>query len=186
MRAGRFKMRWTVDGKTFETVAQYLHVVQHNAFTAVAAGVVVHQHTRMLMADLRECADGMPVEDVRAGLSQLLAEFGATYSTRPQELEGKNCGRWLRSLRAGQRGGRRSRGEWLRETIGSQRRSAAAQCVRGHQRKFEGNRSWRRRNNPEMQRQYVHVVERQAAEMGCSGGGGAHSLQQSKKRRHSY
>ena len=33
----------------------------------------------MLMADLRECADDMPVEDVRAGLSQLAAEFAAAY-----------------------------------------------------------------------------------------------------------
>ena len=31
------------------------------------------------MADLRECADGMPVEDVRAGLSQLSAKFVAAY-----------------------------------------------------------------------------------------------------------
>ena len=85
-----------MDGKTFETVAQYLHayVVQHNAFTAVAAGVVVHQHTRMLMADLRECSGGMPVEDVRAGLSQLSAEFVAAYKAAGrQKLEGKNCGR---------------------------------------------------------------------------------------------
>ena len=111
MRAGRFKMRWTVDGKTFETVAQYLHVVQHNAFTAVAAGVVVHQHTRMLMADLRDRADDMQVKDVRAGLSQLSAEFVAAYKAagvRSKEL--RRVGEEYASG-SDQRGGRRSTGE---------------------------------------------------------------------------
>ena len=78
MWAGR-SMRWTADGETFETVAQCVYVVQQKAFTAVAAGVVIHQHTRMLMADLRERADGMQVQDVRAGLSQLSAEMSAAY-----------------------------------------------------------------------------------------------------------
>ena len=68
MRAGRFN----------EVESRWVYVLQQKAF-AVAAGVVVHQHTRMLMADLRERADGMQVKDVRAGLSQLSAEMGAAY-----------------------------------------------------------------------------------------------------------
>ena len=67
-------MRWIVGGTTFEAVAQYLHVVQQNAFTAVAAGVVVHQHTLMLMVDLRECADDMPVETCEQGCRQSLLQ----------------------------------------------------------------------------------------------------------------
>ena len=54
-------------------------VVQQKASIAVAAGVVIHQHTRMLMADLRERADDMQVKDVRAGLSQLSAKMSAAY-----------------------------------------------------------------------------------------------------------
>ena len=45
----------------------------------MAAGVVVHQHTRVLMADLHKRGDGMSAEDVRAGLQQLAAELTAAY-----------------------------------------------------------------------------------------------------------
>ena len=82
MWAGRFGMRWTTEeGKTYEAVAQYMQVVQRTAFTAVAvaAGVVVHQHTGVLMANLHRCGDGMPVEDVREGLLQLSSEMAAAY-----------------------------------------------------------------------------------------------------------
>ena len=73
MRAGRFKMKW---GK-YETVQQYVDAVQKNQFVAVAAGVVVHQHTRVLMADLHRRGDNMSAADVRAGLQQLAAELAA-------------------------------------------------------------------------------------------------------------
>ena len=43
----------------------------------MAAGVVVHQHTRVLMADLHERGDDMSAEEVRAGLQQLAAELKA-------------------------------------------------------------------------------------------------------------
>ena len=40
MRAGRFKMKWKVGTTEYETVQQYVDVVQKNQFVAVAAGVV--------------------------------------------------------------------------------------------------------------------------------------------------
>ena len=41
--------------------------------------MVVHQHTRVLMANLHRCGDDMPVGDVRTGLSQLSTEMAAAY-----------------------------------------------------------------------------------------------------------
>ena len=77
---GAGKMRWKVSGGTeYETVRQYLDVVQKNQFVAVAAGVVVHQHTRVLMADLHRCGDVLSAEDVREGVQQLTAELAAAY-----------------------------------------------------------------------------------------------------------
>ena len=73
MWAGRFKMKWS----KYETVQQYVDVVQKKQFVAVAAGVVVHQHTRVLMADLHRRGDNMSAADVRAGLQQLAAELAA-------------------------------------------------------------------------------------------------------------
>ena len=70
-------MRWETQEKVYETVAAYVAVIQRNAFVLVAAGVVLHQHTRLLMHDLREYADGMSEEDVRAGMRQLNSEIGA-------------------------------------------------------------------------------------------------------------
>ena len=78
---GAGQMKWKVGDAEYETVQQYLAVVQRNQFFAVAAGVVVHQHTRVLMADLHKRGDGMSAEDVRAGLQQLVAEL----STRRRE-----------------------------------------------------------------------------------------------------
>ena len=49
-------------------VRQYLDVVQRNQFVAVAAGVVVHQHTRVLVANLHRCGDDLSAEDVGAGV----------------------------------------------------------------------------------------------------------------------
>ena len=45
---GGRQMKWKVNNEEYETVAQFLAVVQKNQFVAVAAGVVVHQHTRVL------------------------------------------------------------------------------------------------------------------------------------------
>ena len=45
---GAGQMRWKVGTTEYETVRQYLDVVQKNQFVAVAAGVVVHQHTHVL------------------------------------------------------------------------------------------------------------------------------------------
>ena len=54
----------------YETVAQYVQVMQKIAFTA--AGVVVHQHTRVLMADLHGQGDGMPVDGCRSSRQRWL------------------------------------------------------------------------------------------------------------------
>ena len=76
---GLGQMKWKVGTTEYETVQQHLAVAQKNQFFAAAAGVVVHQHTRVLMADLHGCGDGMRAEDVRAGLQQLAAELTAAY-----------------------------------------------------------------------------------------------------------
>ena len=68
-------MKW----RAHETVAQYVQMVQQNQIFAVAAGVVVHQHTRVLMADLHERGDDMSVAGVQAGIQQLTAELAAAY-----------------------------------------------------------------------------------------------------------
>ena len=52
VRAGRFKMKWRTKVlrhriRSYEAVQQYVDVVQKNQFVALAAGVVVHQHTRV-------------------------------------------------------------------------------------------------------------------------------------------
>ena len=65
----------------YGTVAQYVQMVQRNQVAALAAGVVVHQHTRtrVLMADLHERGDDMSVADVQAGIQKLTAELAAAY-----------------------------------------------------------------------------------------------------------
>ena len=68
-------MKW----RTYETVAHYVQMVQQNQVPALAAGVVVHQHTRVLMADLHERGDDMSVADVQAGIQKLTAELAAAY-----------------------------------------------------------------------------------------------------------
>jgi len=75
-------MRWKVKETTYDTVAAYVEVVQRNTFVLVGAGVVVHQHTRLLMHDLRERADSMCEEDVRAGMERLNSEIGAAEEQR--------------------------------------------------------------------------------------------------------
>ena len=73
-------MRWKVKETTYDTVAAYVEVVQRNTFVLVGAGVVVHQHTRLLMHDLRERADNsarrtyVPVWNVSILRSVLLRE----------------------------------------------------------------------------------------------------------------
>ena len=65
-------------------------MVQKNQFVAVAAGVVVHQHTRVLMADLHRRGDGMGAEGVRAGLQQLASELAVAYKAAavgPAEIQ---------------------------------------------------------------------------------------------------
>ena len=62
----------------------------------IAAGVVVHQHTRVLMADLHRCGDDLSAEGVRAGheagmhMQHLAAELTAAYkkaAVGPTELQ---------------------------------------------------------------------------------------------------
>ena len=84
-------MKLKVTGTEYGTVAQYIYGLQAGIFMKVTAGVVIQQHTRVLMADLHMRADGMSVADVHAGLRQLAAELDAsTLRTRQQEwvLEG--------------------------------------------------------------------------------------------------
>jgi len=87
---GAGQMKWKVGGVEYETVAQYLAVVQKNHFFAMAAGVVVHQHTRVLVADLHRRGDDMSVEGVQTGLQQLAAELAAAYKAAavgPTEIQ---------------------------------------------------------------------------------------------------
>ena len=87
-RAGQ--MRWKVQKTEYETVQQYVGMVQKNQFVGVAGGVVVHQHTRVLMADLHRCGDDLSAEDMRAGVQQLAAELAAAYKAAamgPTELQ---------------------------------------------------------------------------------------------------
>ena len=125
VRAGRSEigMRWTTEeGKTFEAVAQYMQVVQRTAFTAVAAGVVVHQHTRVLMANLHRCGDDMPVEDVRAGLSQLSTEMAAAYKAAGVGTEE------LRQVAAEERSGPQGKASVERRVAEANKKIAAALC----------------------------------------------------------
>ena len=46
----------------YGTVAQYVQMVQQNQVAALAAGVVVHRHTRVLMADQHE--RGIPYKGI--------------------------------------------------------------------------------------------------------------------------
>ena len=71
-----------------QTVAQYIKVAQQNSFVAVAAGVVIHQHTRVLMTDLHGQADGMSPEDVRA-LQESRAGEGREQETRGREEQNR-------------------------------------------------------------------------------------------------
>ena len=56
-------MKWS----KYEAVQQYVDAVRKNQFVAVAAGVVVHQHTRVLMAGLHRRGDNMSAADVACG-----------------------------------------------------------------------------------------------------------------------
>ena len=62
-------------------MAKYIQMVQQNQVPALAAGVVVHQHTRVLMADLQGRGDDMSVSDVQVGIQQLTAELAAVYKS---------------------------------------------------------------------------------------------------------
>ena len=74
-------MKLKVKGTEYGTVAQYIYGLQADLFMAVAAGVVIQQHTRVLMVDLHMRVDGisMSVAEVHAGLQQLAAEIDAAY-----------------------------------------------------------------------------------------------------------
>ena len=74
-RRGAGQLKWAVGASEYETVQQYIGVVQRNQFVAVAGGVFIGQHTRVLMADLHRCGDDLSAEDVRAGIQQLAAEL---------------------------------------------------------------------------------------------------------------
>ena len=63
----------------YGTVAQYVQVVQQNQVSALAVGVVVHQHTHVLMVDLHERGNDMSVPDVQAGIQKLTAELATAY-----------------------------------------------------------------------------------------------------------
>ena len=175
MWAGR-SMRWTATEETFEAMAQCVYVVQQKASTAVAAGVVVHQHARMLMADLRERADSMQVEGVRAGLTQPSAEMGAAYKAAGFGRAG------LRRVGEGYSSGPGGRAAIHKRVTDANSMVAEALCgcavcasatvgIRGQSGLAEEGHS--------RAAAAVRVVERQAAEMGCSGEEATHGLQQS-------
>ena len=98
-------------------MAQCLAVVQKNQFVAMAAGVVVHQHTRVLMADLHSRGGGVVAWAQRAcggaGLQQLASKLaGACKATAVGPTEIK---RVVVEVSSGpQAGGRQqSTGGWL-------------------------------------------------------------------------
>ena len=136
-------MRWEAGTTEYEAVWQYLDVVQKNQFVAVAAGVVVHQHTRVLMADLYRCGDDTSAAGVRAGMQQLAAELAAAYKAAavgPTELQ-----RVVVELSSGPQG-KATVDRRVAEANArvAETRSVVVQCARERRREFEGNRGWRR------------------------------------------
>ena len=113
----------------------------------------------MLMADLRECADDMPVEDVRARLSQLSAEFAIAYKAA-------GVGRKeLRQVAAESASGPEGRAAVHRRVAGANSRIAetlcgCAVCARA------AVKSKLAQEEQSRDAAVVHVVRRQAAEMG--------------------
>ena len=59
------------------TVREYLAIVMQNGWVAVAAGVVICQHTQLLMALLHEHGDAMDASRMQRLMQQLAAEISA-------------------------------------------------------------------------------------------------------------
>ena len=74
-------MEWVVGTSECEAVQQCAGVVQRNHFVAVAAGVFIGQHTRVLVANLHRCGGGLSAKGhgVGAGVQQLAAGLAAAH-----------------------------------------------------------------------------------------------------------
>jgi len=150
-------------------------MVQHNQIFALAAGVVVHQHTRVLMEDLRGRGDDMSVADVQAGMQQLTAELAAAYKAAAVgdseikrvvvEYKSGPQGKAAVNARVVEANARLAEGH-CDCAVCARAAVSIAQCVRERLAEQEYSSS-----------AAVHVVERQAAEMGCSGEEAANGLQ---------
>ena len=174
---GAGQMRWKVPGGTeYETVRQYLDVVQKNQAFAVAAGVVVHQHTRVLMADLHRCGDSLSEADVREGVQQLTAELAAAYEAAAVGLAE------LQRVVVEKQSGPQGKAAVDRRVAEANARckvawTSRALCTEVLTRIREQSRLAERAALVEQQA--AAVVESQTAGMGCSGRGAAGDLQQS-------
>ena len=168
-------MKLKVKGTEYGTVAQYIYGLQADLFMAVAAGVVIQQHTRVLMVDLHMRADGMSVAEVHAGLQQLAAEIDAAY--RAARVGPTKIKKVVDEYSSGAHG----KAAVDRRVAEANARIAVtlcecAVCVRA----AEDIRGRSRLAQEECSSSAaVDVVERQAAEMGCSGEEATHGLQQS-------
>ena len=89
-----------------------MQVVQRTAFTAMAAGVVVHQHTRVLMANLHRCGDDMPVKYLSRTCEQGCHNSRQKSLRHTSDIQGRRS--WDGRIAAGGCGGKeRSAGEGL-------------------------------------------------------------------------
>ena len=103
-------------------------MVQRNQVPALAAGVVVHQHTRVLMADLHERGDDMSVVDVQAGIQQLTAELAAAY--KAAAVGDSEIQRVVEEYKSGPQGKAAVNARVVEAMRGFLGDTAIAQCVR--------------------------------------------------------
>ena len=73
--------KYVFAGRQYESVREYLEIVQRNAWMAVAAGVVVCTHTQLLMQLLYQNGDDMDAASLRRLTMQLGEELGAAQQT---------------------------------------------------------------------------------------------------------
>ena len=65
------------NGSTFQTVREYLGVVERNVYSLVAAGAVVQPQTQLLLEILRERGDEMNVDKMKSFILRLGNELNA-------------------------------------------------------------------------------------------------------------
>ena len=65
------------NGSAFQTVREYLGVVERNVYSLVAAGAVVQPQTQLLLEILRERGDEMDVDRMKSFILRLENELNA-------------------------------------------------------------------------------------------------------------